>query len=560
MRHRARLLLSILLPAAGIVTDTAVAKETAPDAAAIAAYAERLLAEAVPDANGPGLAVLVARGDRVLFRGARGRASIELGVDLSPDHVFRIGSVTKQFAAATLLKLVDEGKAHLDDPLSNYLPDYPNGQAITLHQLLNHTSGIRSYTDLPGYMDERVRLDRDTAGMIAVFKDEKVDFAPGGKWAYNNSGYVLVGAVIEKISGKPWAMQMDAALLKPLGLARTRAGDDAAVIAGAVNGYSLGANGEVARASHLSMTQPHAAGALVSTLDDLLRWNLALHGGRVLSKTSYRRMTTPEGVAAAAPGRYGYGIQHQTVRGRAALAHSGGINGFLSNLIHLPDSGLSTVVLRNADGTAPAPLDRRLLAFVLGDPYPEAVPVDVPPATFDALAGVYRLDAQTTRTLRVVDGKLVSQRSGGSAFTLLPLGGERFGFPNSLARIEFVRDADGAVTGLRFFADGEDGETWARTDEKPATRTTIELPAAARAELVGDYAGEALAFKVFLDEAGALRVQVPGQPAFALVAETPRRLFIAEVDATIEFSPASGRAQSARLRQGPADLVLERRP
>ncbi len=559
MRLPTRVLAS-LLPFASLAVGTAVARDTAPDAAAVAAYGERLLAEAVPDANGPGLAVLVARGDTVLFRGARGRASIELGVALTPDHVFRIGSVTKQFAAATLLKLVDEGKARLDDPLSKYLPDYPNGASITLHQLLNHTSGIRSYTDLPGYMDERVRLDRDTAGMIAVFKDEKVDFAPGEKWAYNNSGYVLVGAVIEKISGKSWHAQMEAALLEPLGLAHTRLGADRTVIAGAADGYSLGANGDVMRADPLSMTQPHAAGALVSTVDDLLRWNLALHGGKLLSKASYRRMTTPEGVAAEAPGRYGYGLQRQTVRGRAALAHSGGINGFLSNLIYLPESGLTAVALRNADGAAPSPVDRRLLAFALGDPYPEAVPVDVPAATLEALAGVYRLDAQTTRTLRVIDGKLVSQRSGGSAFTLIPLGSDRFGFPNSLARIEFVREAGGAPTGLRFFADGEDGEAWTRTDEKPATRTTIGLPPAARAELVGDYAGDTLAFKVFLDDAGELRVQVPGQPAFALVAETPRRLFIAEVDATIEFAPASGRAQSARLRQGPADLVLERKP
>ncbi len=532
---------------------------TTPDAQQVAAYGERLLAEAVPDPNGPGMALLVARGDQVLFRGARGRASIELGVALSPDHVFRIGSVTKQFAAVALLTLVDQGKARLDDPLSKYLPDFPNAKAITLHQLLNHTSGVHSYTDLPGYMVEGVRLDRDTKGMLAVFRDHAVDFAPGEKWRYNNSGYVLVGAVIEAITGKPWHVALDESVLQPLALAHTRHGDSKAVIAGHVEGYSLGSKGEVSQAGLLSMTQPHAAGALVSTLDDLWRWNRALHGGKLLKKETYTRMTTPEGVAAQAPGRYGYGIEVGTVRGSRAFAHSGGIHGFLSNLVYLPDSGLTAVALRNADGQAPAPVDRRLLAFALGNPYPETIPVAVPEAELKSLEGVYRLNAETMRVLRVVDGALTSQRSGGAVHVLIPIGGERFAFANSLARIEIDRDSSGKVSGLRFFAEGDDGESWKLTDEKPQARTTIVLPRDSLDALVGEYVGSELSFKVFIDAAGVLRVQVPGQPAFELKAEKPRTLFISEVDAVIEFEPATGRAQKATLKQGPATIALTRK-
>ena len=543
-------------PAAAMASGSA---KPVPSAQEIAAYGERLLAAAVPDENGPGMAVLIARGDEVLFRAARGRANIELGVALSPDHVFRIGSVTKQFAAAVLLRYVDQGKARLDDPLSKYLPDFPNAKAITLHQLLNHTSGVHSYTDLPGYMEEGVRLDRDTKGMLAVFKDHAVDFAPGEKWSYNNSGYVLVGAVIEAISGKPWHVALDDELLKPLALAHTGHGDDKRVIAGFVSGYSLGANGEVARGGLLSMTQPHAAGALVSTVDDLLRWNLALHRGKVLKPETYARMTTPEGIASKAPGRYGYGIEVASVRGFRALGHGGGIHGFLSNLTYLPDSGLTAVALRNADGQEPPPIDRRLLAFALGDPYPESTPVDVPEADLKTLEGVYRLDAQTMRVLRVIDGKLTSQRSGGSVHVLIPIGGDRFAFANSLTRIEIERDADGAVRGLRFLANGDDAETWTLTDEKPQTRATIDLPREAKQALVGEYLGRELSFKVFIDATGVLRVQVPGQPAFELKAETPRTLFIAEVDAVIAFEPATGTAQRATLKQGPATIVLTRK-
>ena len=550
-------LLCLCLPAQA---DTKAARAAPPDAAAVAAEGERLLAEAVADADGPGIALLVARGDRVLFRGARGRASIELGVALSPDQVFRIGSVTKQFAAAALLRLVDEGKARLDDPLSKYLPDYPNGQAITLTMLLDHTSGIRSYTDLPGYMGEPVRRDLDTAGMIAVFKDEEPDFAPGEKWAYNNSGYVLVGAVIEAITGKSWSAYLDEALLRPLGLDHTRADDGRTIIAGHVAGYTIGADDRVERADFLSMSQPHAAGALVSTVDDLLRWNLALHGGKVLKPATYARMTTPQGVAAAAPVPYGFGIGRMTVRGRSALAHTGGIHGFLSNLVYLPESGLTAAIVRNTDSRASTAIERRLLAFALGDAYPEAKAMPVEAAELEAYEGVYRLDAETTRTLRVVDGQLTSQRSGGARHVLTAIGDGRFLFPDGLNRIEIQRDADGKPAGLRFFPDGEGGQTWTLTDEKPAERNAIELPRAAKDAVIGDYAGDALSFKVFIDDAGVLRVQVPGQPAFELHAETPRRFFLREVDATVVFEPAEGAVQTATLEQGGTRIALSRKP
>ena len=528
-----------------------------PSEAQIAAYGERLLAEAVPDADGPAVAVLIARGDTVLFQGARGRASIELGVAATPETVFRIASVTKQFSAATLLALVDDGRAALDDPLSKYLPDFPNAANITLAQLLNHTSGVRSYTDIPGYMDTRIRADLDTAGLIAVFRDEPVDFKPGERWAYNNSGYILVGAVIEKIAGKPWHVVLQERVLAPLDMAHTGIDDGRAVIPGLADGYTESRDG-VTRASPLSMSQPHAAGALRSTVGDLWRWNRALHGGRVLKPETYRRMITPEG--AAAGDHYGYGITTGTLRGRKTLNHNGGIHGFVSVLTYLPESELSLVLLRNSDGAAPPPVERRLAAFALGDPYPEAVAVTLPPQALQAVEGVYRLDAQTTRTLRVKNGKLTSQRSGGPVYPLIPLGVDRFMFENSLTYIDIERDAAGAITGLRFFPEGEAGEAWPRTDEKPAERTVLELTAAQKQRLVGEYAGPQLTFKVFIDDAGALQLQVPGQPAFALQAESPDHAFVAEVDAMLVFSTGDAPALQVELEQGPTRMTLKRVP
>ncbi len=226
----------------------------APAKADLADVAERTLAGNC-DPGAPGMAVLLARGDEVLYRGACGQANLELGVPLSPDHVFRIGSVTKQFAAAAVLKLAEDGKLALSDPLAKFVPGYPGGDKVTVEMLLNHTSGIRSYTDIDAIMSGGgIMKDLTTAQLIDTFRDEKPDFAPGEGWNYNNSGYVLVGAVIEAASGKPWHAYLDEAFFKPLGMVHTRYGNEAlAVIPGHVDGYTRRQD-HWARAAFLSMT------------------------------------------------------------------------------------------------------------------------------------------------------------------------------------------------------------------------------------------------------------------------------------------------------------------
>jgi len=396
----------VLLPLFSIATVFATA---APQSsrAEIQRSASEVLDRTYP-ALGPGAAVLVARGDTVLFRSARGEADIEKHVKLRPESVFRIGSVSKQFSAAGLLKLVEAGKVKLDDPLSKYVPGYPGGERITILQLLNHTSGVRNYTDIPGYMDGPVRRDLTTAQMIDVFKNEPPDFAPGSKWAYSNSGYVLVGAVIEAASGKPWYTYLDEVLFKPLGMKHTGYGGNPTFAAQQVRGYSSGA-GSVAPMRPLSMTQPHAAGALLSNIDDLFIWNRALHEGRVLQSATYKQMITPAG--AAAETGYGFGLFDRKMRNRDALWHGGGIFGFVSSLAYLPGPDITVVVLENDDASNSGyGLTRKLAAMALGEPYPEMRAVAIEPAALKAAEGVYRFGGDVTRVLRVVDGKLTAQR------------------------------------------------------------------------------------------------------------------------------------------------------
>ncbi len=555
-----RLLASLSLLLLPLMTDAAAA---VPTKAEVDRFAAAALARNC-DPAAPGMAVLVARGDQVLHRSACGRASLELDVPLSADHVFRIGSVTKQFAAAAVLKLAEEGRLSLDDPLTRFVPGFPNGDAVSVRMLLDHTSGIRSYTDIEAIMaGGGIMRDLDTAALVATFKDEKPEFAPGEGWRYNNSGYVLVGAVIEAASGKPWHAYLDEALFKPLGMAHTGYGNEAeAVIPGHVGGYTRNSE-RWARARHLSMTQPHAAGALVSTVDDLLKWNRALHEGRVLRQASHAAMVTPAGKAAE--NDYGFGISAGTLRGRPKFDHGGGIFGFSAYLLYLPEDEVSVAVLYNADAGRPGMLGtgriaQLLAAQAIGRPYPQKTPIEVDETTLRGYEGVYRIDQDAARTLRVVDGRLTSQRTGGQAYPLIPVAADTFLFEEGFSRIVFERDANGAVVAMRFFPEDEgEGERVARSDEPlPSARAEVALPRAALERIAGEYVFQGAVLKVFLD-GDTPKAQLSGQPAFEIFAESGSVFFLKVVDASLRFAPETGTPATVTLLQGGRETVFVRR-
>ncbi len=560
-----RHLLALVLLAALVPCATSAARAQAATAAPapdeIGRVAGELLARRYP-ADGPGGALLIARGDVVLFRAARGEADVDGDVPLQPDSVFRIGSMTKQFAAAGLLKLVEAGKLGLDDPLAQHLPGWPGGERITVLQLLNHTAGVPSYTALPGYMDGPIRQDLTTAQMLDVFRDLPPDFEPGAGWSYSNSGYVLVGAVIEAASGKPWHAWLEEALFEPLGMRHTGYGHDPRFAAQQVHGYSRDGHA-LQPMQPMSMTQAHAAGALVSTVDDLLAWNRALHEGRVLSETSYARMITPAGEAAAPGIGYGLGLFTATLRGQPFLDHGGHIFGFISSLSYVPGSDITVVILENddsEDGEEEADaLARRLAALALGQPFPEPRAVPVEPATLQAAEGVYRFAGDVVRLLRVVDGKLTAQRGSNPRAPLTPIAPDDFLYPDGFNRLQLERDAGGEVRAMRFFAQGEGGgELGARTDEPlPALPVAVELPRAALERLVGDYASGDVELRIELD-GDVPWALLAGQDPVRLRATSATLFEVEEAPASLEFPAGDAPATQVIMRQGGRELVLPR--
>jgi D-alanyl-D-alanine carboxypeptidase len=404
--------------------------------------------------TGPGAAILIAHGDRILVREARGMANLELGVPLAPDDVFRIASVTKTFTAAMIVKLAETGRLALDDPLALYLPDFPNAPNITLRQMLNHTSGISDVvtTPTPGFS----RRDLKTADLIAEISKRPLDFAPGTQFRYSNAGFILLGAVIEKVTSKPWYTTIQQQLLQPLGITHTQFGATPLLIPGRVAGYSTdGRTHTVTNASYINSSFPAAAGGLLSTLDDLRLWIRALNSGQIVSAAGFRQMTTPPDLPGATE-HYGFGMYIWQVRGVPFLGHSGDIDGFTSTAAYLPTQDVTIVVLANDDNFDAQTMARRLAAIALRQPYTQPIAVQASPQELESLVGQYQLDPTTTETLSVKDGQLYAQRGNRSPLRLQVTANHELHFvPDELSYFVPVHDVSGRVIRLDYFFKGE---------------------------------------------------------------------------------------------------------
>ena len=309
-------------------------------------------------------AVLVAQHGRILLSQGYGFANLEWRVPNTPRTRFRIASVSKQFTAAAILLLEERGKLKTSDPVGKYLADAPPAWSkITLFHLLTHTSGLANFTDFPDYARTETMPARPQE-LVDKFRDKPLEFEPGARWKYSNSGYVLLGCVIEKLSGGSYADFIRENIFAPLGMHHSGYDSNGAIIPQRASGYSPGAAGPV-NAGYIDMRVPFAAGGLYSTTEDLLRWEQALFGGRILSRTSLEKMTTPF------KNGYAFGLVVAQETGHKTIEHGGGIEGFNSALVYYPQNDVVVVVLANLNGHS-GDLAKGLGAIAQGWPVPQA--------------------------------------------------------------------------------------------------------------------------------------------------------------------------------------------
>jgi CubicO group peptidase (beta-lactamase class C family) len=447
-----------------ILTTLAAGPVAAQSTAALSASLDSAAMAYVAATIVPGVSVAVVRGNQVLLQKGYGRVDLEWDVATPQDGgaSYEIGSVTKQFTAAAVLLLVEAGKLDLDADFTRYVDYDTHGRAIPLRRLLDHTSGIRSYTEMSVFGElTPMKLPRDT--LVRLIEQAPFDFEPGTAQIYNNSAFFLLGLVIEAASGMSYEDFVAERLFAPAGMNDSYYCSESRIRENRAHGYDLAAGGgdggvdegepRLDRAGYLDHTWPYAAGSLCSTVGDLVKWNQALHGGSLLRADSYAAMTTPVLLVDGMAIRYAMGIRVDERAGEPVMAHGGGINGFLSQLAWYPAEELSVVVLQNSTGpTGPAALANTLTDLVLGPAAdPEALEY---PGDLALFAGSYRGAARGQAmdvTIRVDGLRLMVEIDGGEPRTPAYRGDLRWDLGNT--HLFFLRRDDG-IGEVRFDTGG----------------------------------------------------------------------------------------------------------
>jgi len=310
----------------------------------------------------PGAVFLVAKDGEPIYRKAFGQANIELDVKMNPENVFQIGSMTKQFTAMAIVMLEEQGKLNVNDTISNYIPDYPNGSNITIHHLLTHTSGIKDFTKMKTIMTI-AKKDQTPKELVDFFKDEPVDFKPGEQFSYNNSGYVVLGYIIEIVSGKTYEDFIEQNIFKKLGMNNSRYASDREIVKHRAYGYHN--RGAFTNKMQVSLSIPYASGSLMSSVDDMLKWQNAINDNVLISEKAKEKLFTIYTLNNGKSINYGYGWHLKDIDGVATREHGGSIFGFKSMGVYVPSLDIYVIGFSNCDCNSPTELVRKIASLII---------------------------------------------------------------------------------------------------------------------------------------------------------------------------------------------------
>lgn len=408
--------------------------------------------------------IMIARDGKALVRQGYGMANLELDVPNKPETKFRLGSITKQFTAMAIMMLQERGKLKVSEKLKTYLPDSPKAwDEVTIHHLLTHSSGIPNYTSFPDFLATMpVQTTRDQ--LIAKIKDKPLEFKPGERFKYSNSGYVLLGKLIDKLSGRTYPQFIRENIFEPLGMKDSGYDNPIAIIKDRASGYSR-PFAVMVNARFIDMGVVDAAGALYSTVDDLLKWDTALYTEKLVPKAAMEKIFTPF------RDNYAYGWGVLTVGGRKMASHAGGINGFVTDIKRYPKEKVCVVVLSNLEGVPVSAICRDLSAIAFGEKYSiprKRTAVKVDPNIYDSYAGNYDIDQpKITITITRADDRLMAQVTGQGKLPIFPESETAYFYKAVDAQIDFIKDG-GKVTHLVLHQGGLDLKGKRREAGKPA--------------------------------------------------------------------------------------------
>ena len=400
-------------------------------------------------AQEPGGVVLVAQGGEVIYRKAFGMADMELDVPMREEMVFNIASITKQFTAVAVLQLAEQGKLSLQDEVTKYLPDYPvNGQKITVENLLTHTAGI------PASAPEAITNLQGKRGLvslqeiIATFKNRPPDFAPGTKSSYSNNGYMLLGAIIEKVSGLSYPDYLSRHIFKPAGMTQTLFGDDYVLVKNRASSYVYSrAESRYLNALNGKVEIAYSAGAIQATAGDLFKWNQALNAHKLIKKESLEKARTEYKLPGGKGTNYGYGWFLGNIQGSPLVEHGGNMGGFMSHAIYLPREDVFVAVFYNfRSARLPEFLAGDLAALTIGKPF-NIREITLDENLLKTYVGVYEEEG-VERVITLEGGQLFYRRVGANRISMKPYAKDKFFLENTAVVGEFKRDVDDRIISL----------------------------------------------------------------------------------------------------------------
>jgi CubicO group peptidase (beta-lactamase class C family) len=505
--------------------------------------------------------VLVAQQGRVIFSKGYGMADLKRGVPNAAETEFRIGSITKEFTAMAILELETRGKLSVQDPVCKYVPDCPKDWApIKIFNLLTHTSGIPNFTSFPNYLkiESQSLTPRE---LLADFENTPLDFKPGAKFSYSNSGYEVLGYIIERVSGETYPTFLEKNIFRPLGMTDSGYDSSHPNASNHAVGY-IYSNDSYTQARYVNMTVPFSAGALYSTVLDLYKWDRALEAGKLIPKGLLDEMLTPD-VAMGGPGNahYGFGWVISTEFGRKEISHEGGIEGFTSMNSWFPADNAYVIALDNVSSPEIGAVDHALTAILFRQKY--EIPRQYKAIVLGAdelqkFVGQYQLAPKFIITVRRTGDQLDAQATGQPSAPIFPESGTEFFYKVVDAQLGFVQNSAGQVTGVVLHQGGREMPAKRISSEVPPAPTfpkAVLLPASVLKGYVGTYQltpGFAISIALAGDQ---LSEQATGQPAFPIFPESKSEFFLKVVDAQITFlKNPQGQVTGLVLHQNGRDL------
>lgn len=396
--------------------------------------------------------VLIAKEGKIIFEKGYGEADRTSHLTNTPTTEFRIGSVSKTFTAALIMKLEEKGLLSVKDPLKKYIPDYPKGDSIRLEHLLNHTSGIRSITSMKQYYAQWIKEPATLATTVSRFQNEASQFSPGAKFEYSNSNYILLSYIAELATGSPFEKLLQEYIFKPLKLNNTGLDKNDRTATNKAIGYDAAPDNDFAVARFNDMSIMAGAGSVYSTVKDLYKWDRALYGEAFLSAASKKQMFMPY------LNHYGFGWEVDTVNGRRQISHSGSIDGFLSNIIRYPEQDVCIIFLSNYFVSKGAQISKALTAIAFGEAYElpkERKFITLPANKLQTYTGQYEMEKGPTISVFVEDGKLKGRLGQQAPFYLLAESETRFYIKVIDTDVLFVTGVQGEIGEMKMQQKGK---------------------------------------------------------------------------------------------------------